>query len=718
MKRKVSIVCLIVICLIFSIVISACSAQPTPTTTPNTTPTNTLATYKDPAPESLIYSADFGYIPVNQLVIVFEDGIKKDDAIKTLEQIGGAVVGEVEFINLYLLEMDFTSEAELTSAMDVARELNGVEIVFPNTVVYPSDAEGTPCTPLKDPIFENSSNSSHYNRIGMENAWRIIKGSGVELSKVNVGVVDEAIYTGSDEFGGSVKVTGDTIETPAMKDGKILDGGMSHGTLVTHVIGADHNNGGMVGIASVLESNLEINVSGLMNKKTELIPTRLKEDDITQASRKSEYNPITFAYTVPALVHLKKQVDNGSTVINCSFSSNKLTESEEWITRAYEKFFKAIHKTNPHVVFVVSAGNKGNADKTRGALSGKNSYPAGISMPNVITVGALDNDGNRAEFSNYATGTAEVTLSAPGVDMVLGVDKDGQPIKASGTSFTTPQVTSAVALIQSINPKLSAADIKELLKETASPETTNGDQSVPIPEGMGAGVLKVDEAVLRAINDVRAENKQEPYTMEQALNLSRVSLLATGQGKEYTISAGIPSALSGSTAVKIEVTGECALSGKSTVTVNAGAEAQWEIILDDEEVFIRVTRLDNGNCAYMTLTPEAGPITLQQIAGTFSGTAVLQYVADDVETEDSLPVTIQFSENGTGIANVYGYEGEAQCAGNEVSFSVKMEEDGYSVYAVFNGTVSRSGSQMLISGDIRMTLMGIHFATYSLSTMK
>ena len=47
--------------------------------------------------------------------------------------------------------------------------------------------------------------------------------------------------------------------------------------------------------------------------------------------------------------------------------------------------------------------------------------------------------------------------------MVVGTDENGQPIKANGTSFSAPQVTSAIALLQSINPKLTADEIKELL---------------------------------------------------------------------------------------------------------------------------------------------------------------------------------------------------------------------------------------------------------------
>lgn len=108
-------------------------------------------------------------------------------------------------------------------------------------------------------------------------------------------------------------------------------------------------------------------------------------------------------------------------------------------------------------------------------------------------------------------------------------------------------------------------------------------------------------------------------------------------------------------------------------------------------------------------------ITGQEMAGTYSGSAVLQNTEEDVEADDNLAVTLQLNENGTGTANVYGYNGEAQYAGNNVSFSVKMKEGGYVLNAVFSGKASRNGSQTVISGNIRTSMMGITVATYSWS---
>lgn len=114
----------------------------------------------------------------------------------------------------------------------------------------------------------------------------------------------------------------------------------------------------------------------------------------------------------------------------------------------------------------------------------------------------------------------------------------------------------------------------------------------------------------------------------------------------------------------------------------------------------------------------AGPITALDMAGTYSGSAALQHVEEDVESPDSLPVTLQLNATGTGTVNVNGFDGEAQCAGSNVSFTVTMKEDGAVVLCEFEGTASRNGSQIVISGDMRFSIMGVTLASYTWTAQK
>lgn len=117
-------------------------------------------------------------------------------------------------------------------------------------------------------------------------------------------------------------------------------------------------------------------------------------------------------------------------------------------------------------------------------------------------------------------------------------------------------------------------------------------------------------------------------------------------------------------------------------------------------------------------SPATGPISNQEMAGSYSGSAALQKTAEDVDSADSLPVTLQLNEAGTGTANVNGYSGTAQYAGSNVSFSVTMKEGGQTILGKFEGTASRSGSGITISGNMDFSMMGVTFASYTWTAQK
>lgn len=622
-----------------------------------------------PESKSVIMSKSFGEVPANQVLVVLKEGSSKKDAEKVITDLDGTLVGEIELIGMYQIELKTSTEDGLISALKKAESNGSVEMALPNSALHLSAIKGKKCSPINDPVYSEGNNSRHYDMIGLENAWDIIKASGIKLNKTHVGVTDEALYTKSEEINGKAKIsglsTGDSTDQPALdKDGKIDSGGLTHGTMVTHVIGADSENGGPVGIASVLEDNLEITVNNTFNGKSEVEHATWDEDDPT---KQLDYDGR--AYVVNVLADLQKQVDNGATIINCSFNYDmrQLTTSSdkrymEWLSKAYTRFLNKVQEKHPDVLFVASAGNYNQE------LSGKNDI-WGLKAPNLITVGALDGEGKKAKFSNYASGDAEITLSAPGVDMALGVDENGKTVTASGTSFSAPQVTAAAALIRSINPKLTADEIKKLLVDTCAPGVTNGDTSIPIPEGMGAGVLKVDDAVLKAVNDVRAENNLPPITKESMIALRSVDLSAEGGPEEYKVTASIKEIGSKPAPLKIELLGQGAIGGSTEKTLSAPGEVTWSVTTTDKSANVRVKRLDTGGCAFIVLTvPDPSGLwdgkmtvtkdTLSPLIGEMIDGMVAEMGCEtsgtsDGNTKDNVGAEISFSMN---IKKVEGSE--------------------------------------------------------------
>ncbi len=111
--------------------------------------------------------------------------------------------------------------------------------------------------------------------------------------------------------------------------------------------------------------------------------------------------------------------------------------------------------------FVAAAGNDGldNDQPVR-------AFPASFSIPGVISVAATTNTDTLAGFSNYGAETVE--LAAPGVNLLMARAGGGYTI-ASGTSFASPMVAGAVALLKTLKPNASAVEIREALVNSVDP---------------------------------------------------------------------------------------------------------------------------------------------------------------------------------------------------------------------------------------------------------
>lgn len=189
-------------------------------------------------------------------------------------------------------------------------------------------------------------------------------------------------------------------------------------------------------------------------------------------------------------------VDHGAKIINLSIGGSTTSPTER----------NAISYAASHGVLLVAAA--GNEFQRGDPVE----YPAALLQPvgsngvggRGLVVGASTPSGARAPFSN--TGSY-LSLVAPGVDVVSDVSSLSSQVDypriplagsvgglygiGSGTSYAAPQVAGAAALVWAANPSLTAAQVAQVLKDTASNDGVWNEET-------GWGVLDVAAAVARA----------------------------------------------------------------------------------------------------------------------------------------------------------------------------------------------------------------------------
>ena len=111
----------------------------------------------------------------------------------------------------------------------------------------------------------------------------------------------------------------------------------------------------------------------------------------------------------------------------------------------------------PGILFIAGSGNEDND------VDFAEYVPAGLRLPNLLTVGAVD---DQDRFTTFTTTGENVELYANGF-RIPSVVPGGRVIPFSGTSMAAPQVANLAAKILALRPGLTPAEVIALIRENA-----------------------------------------------------------------------------------------------------------------------------------------------------------------------------------------------------------------------------------------------------------
>ena len=132
-------------------------------------------------------------------------------------------------------------------------------------------------------------------------------------------------------------------------------------------------------------------------------------------------------------------------------------EARELFDREANGLKRAIASA-PGILFVAAAGN---SDNNAAFIE---DIPAGIQLPNLIAVGAVDQAGDEASFTSYGP---TVKVDANGYQ-VKSTIPGGDIVAFSGTSMAAPQVTNLAGKLFAIDSKLTPEEVIALIEANAS----------------------------------------------------------------------------------------------------------------------------------------------------------------------------------------------------------------------------------------------------------
>jgi serine protease len=355
--------------------------------------------------------------------------------------------------DLFKLSRPMSTLEAFRMAAEIKRENPEVQYAEPDLILH-AMATSTTYTP-NDPLFPKQWDMFEpAGSVNAQNAWSTTLGQGATVAVLDTGVTLHPdlvpnLLQGYNFVSDTTPGNGGGRGPGAIDPGDACPSAGSnsswHGTHVTGTIAAVGNNGiGVTGVAP----------------QAKVLPVRVLGQCGGQTSD-----------IVDGMVWAAGGAVNGVPTNTTPVKAMNMSLGSE--NPCLNTFHDAVIQVNQlGAAVIVAAGNASH--------NVRDAEPA--SCPGVIAVGANNRAGGRAYYSNYG---AMVAVSAPGGELFLDSPPDNGIISTlndgattlgnyiyaydQGTSMATPHVTGTVALMLSVNPNLTPAQIRQILISTARP---------------------------------------------------------------------------------------------------------------------------------------------------------------------------------------------------------------------------------------------------------
>ena len=274
--------------------------------------------------------------------------------------------------------------------------------------------------------------------------------AGASGKGVKIGIVDSGINPSLSEFTGRIDpASGDVAGNRGVSD----EGG--HGTAVSAVAAAARNGQNTMGVAFAATIVSE------------------RADDPGSCAAKDGCS----FYDGPIAAGIDAARTAGARVINLSLGGS---------TPGTELLAAMQRAVSAGVVIVIAAGNDSTPDPDPFALTPAQRFPGSVIIAG--SIGGTAGNTTISDFSDQAGTGAQYYLMAVGYDD-RAPDETGKQYIWSGTSFSAPTISGAVALMAQAFPNLTGQQIVQILFNSADDLGAPGIDSV-----YGHGALDISRA--------------------------------------------------------------------------------------------------------------------------------------------------------------------------------------------------------------------------------